>query len=185
MEGNEQLAVIIPMLKEVAGGIRDDQLGHATPCDDFTVAGVLDHMTSLAEGFAPMFRGEDPEDVAAPSEGMDRGARFAQAMDGLLDAVGTEGALDRTITTPGGPMPGAVFARLVALDGVVHGWDLACSTDQGWDPPGHLLAEVDGFARQAITAEVRDSGAFAADQQPPDGAGTLLGLVAFTGRSAG
>ena len=49
-------------------------------------------------------------------------------MDGLLDAVQSPGALDRTIQTPGGEMPGAVFARLVALDGLVHGWDLATST---------------------------------------------------------
>jgi hypothetical protein len=60
MEGNEQLAVIIPMLKDVASNIRGDQLGGDTPCSEFTVYGVLSHMTGLASGFAPMFRGEDP-----------------------------------------------------------------------------------------------------------------------------
>jgi uncharacterized protein (TIGR03086 family) len=186
MEGNEQLAVIIPMLKEVANGIGDDQLGDPTPCVDFTVAGVLDHMTVLATAFAPMFRGELPPTENASISTLtaaDGRAQFVHALDELLDAVESPGALDRTIEGPGGPMPGPVFARLVALDGLVHGWDLASSTNQDWRPPQALLTEVDAFARQAITAEVRASGSFAAEKESPDAAGPLLRLMAFTGRS--
>ena len=185
MEGNEQLALIIPMLKEVAEGIHDDQLGGSTPCSEFTVAGVLGHMTGLASGFAPMFRGgPPPDDEHAPAlRGGTATGQFDQAMDELLDAVQSPGALDRTIQTPGGPMPGAVFARLVALDGLVHGWDLATSTRQDWQPPEDLVIEVDGFARQAITPEMHDGTAFASEQQPPAGASAMLRLVAFTGRT--
>ena len=60
-------------------------------------------------------------------------------------------------------MPGSTFARLVAFDGLIHGWDLATSTQQEWDPPEDVVAEVDAFARQAIAPEMRD-GTFA---QPP------------------
>ena len=63
MEGNEQLAVIIPMLKQVGAGISTEQLGGSTPCASFTVAGVLDHMTSLASAYAPAFRGDALGDV--------------------------------------------------------------------------------------------------------------------------
>ncbi|MCU1452911.1 MAG: hypothetical protein JWN46_1057 [Acidimicrobiales bacterium] len=185
MEGNEQLAVIIPMLKEVAGGIADDQLGAATPCAAFSVADVLEHMTGLASGFAPMFRGETATEHDGGTASADTAptARFDRAMDGLLDAVQSAGALDRTITTPGGPLPGAVFARLVALDGLVHGWDLATSTNQPWQPPEPLVAEVDAFAREAISPEMRDGGGFGSEQPAPDGAPTMLRLVAFTGRT--
>ncbi len=184
MEGNEQLAVIIPMLKEVANRIGDHQLGDPTPCSEFTVAGVLDHMTVLGSAFAPMFRGEaPPKEVADTSATQDQRIRFIQAMDELLDAVESPGALDRTIEGPGGAMPGPVFARLVALDGIVHGWDLASSTQQEWLIPQTLLTEVEEFARQAITAEVRAGGSFKTEQEAPDGAATMLRLVAFTGRS--
>jgi len=47
-------------------------------------------------------------------------------------------------------MPGRVLARLVALDGLVHGWDLATSTSQEWTPTGtspmQLLAAFTGRA---------------------------------------
>ena len=51
MEGNEQLSVIVPMLKGLADRISEDQLGADTPCALFDVAGVLGHMTELACGF--------------------------------------------------------------------------------------------------------------------------------------
>ena len=53
MEGNEQLVVIIPMLKQVGAGIAAGQLDGPTPCVSFSVSGVLDHMTGLASAYAP------------------------------------------------------------------------------------------------------------------------------------
>lgn len=185
MEGNEQLAVIIPMLKQVGKGIQPEQYDGATPCASFTVRGVLGHMTDLASAYAPAFRGEaPPTDIGtSASDDVDCGARFQVAMDALLAAVQSPGALQRTIDTPFGPMPGATFARLVAFDGLIHGWDLATSTQQAWNPPENVVAEVDAFARQAIAPEMRDGDTFAAETQAPLDATALVRLVAFSGRS--
>jgi uncharacterized protein (TIGR03086 family) len=184
MEGNEQLAVIIPMLKQVGAAIVPEQLDGSTPCAHFTVTGVLDHMTSLASAFAPAFRGEPASGGTPPSSTDDHlTARFQVAMDALLDAVQSPGALERTIDSPFGPMPGSTFARLVAFDGLIHGWDLATSTQQAWDPPEGLVAEVDAFARQALAPEMRDGDTFAQETQAPPDATALLRLVAFSGRT--
>lgn len=183
MHGNEQLAIIIPKLREVGARIDPSQLDGPSPCKEFTVAGVLRHMTELASGFAPMFRGEEsPSGDLPPNDSTDL-TRFDRAMADLLDAVQSPGALDRTIQTPGGEMPGSVFARLVAFDGLVHGWDLATSTGQPWDLDDDLVAEVDDFARQAITDDMRDGDAFAAVQQPAADATPVERLVAFSGRT--
>lgn len=184
MEGSEQLAVIIPMLKQVGKGIQPEQFHGATPCVAFTVRGVLGHMTDLASAYAPAFRGDAPptEIGTSASDDIDCGARFQLAMDALLSAVQSPGALQRTIDTPFGPMPGATFARLVAFDGLIHGWDLAISTQQAWNPPDDVVAEVDAFARQAIAPEMRDGDTFAAETQAPLDATALLRLVAFSGR---
>ena len=182
MQGNEQLAIIIPRLREVGAKIDASQLNGPTSCKDFTVAGVLGHMTGLASAFAPMFRGEEPPSDDDSSDDSTEMARFDIAMAALLDAVQSPGALDRTIQTPGGEMPGAVFARLVAFDGLVHGWDLATATGQPWNLSDELVAEVDGFARQAITIEMRTGDAFAAEQQPAKNATPVERLAAFSGR---
>ena len=146
MEGNEQLAIIIPMLK---------QAGDAPPSDGTPSA--------VSDGDLPL--------------------RFQFAMDALLDAVECPGALQRTIDTPFGPMPGSTFARLVAFDGLIHGWDLATSTQQTWDPPEEVVTEVDAFACQAIAPEMRDGDTFAQAIEPPANATPLLRLVAFSGRT--
>lgn len=184
MNGDEQLAIIIPALREVAARIRPEQLGSPTPCSEFSVAGVLGHMTSLGSAFAPMFRGQPPaEDEPAPAEGLEQLRRFDAAMRGLLEAVQSEGARERTISTPGGPMPGHVFARLVAFDGLVHGWDLASSTGQRWPLPDDLVEAVDVFARQALTPQMRDGDAWAAEQDVDPDATPMQRLIAFSGRT--
>jgi uncharacterized protein (TIGR03086 family) len=184
MEGNDQLAVIIPMLKQVGDGIQPEQLDNSTPCEEFTVSGVLGHMTGLASAFAPAFRGDAPPVDGAPSAAGDNDLQtsFQRAMDGLLDAVQSPGALDRTIETPAGPIPGSTFARFVALDGLIHGWDLATATQQQWDPPQDLVTEVDSFARQALAPETRGDRFAPAKQAAPD-ATPLVSLVAFSGRA--
>lgn len=183
MQGNEQLAIIIPQLRRIGAHIEPSQLNAPMPCKNFTVAGVLAHMTGLASAFAPMFRGEEPTVGDPEPDDTTDIARFDAAMAELLDAVQSPGALDRTIQTPGGEMPGAVFSRLVAFDGAVHGWDLATSTGQPWELSDELIGEVDGFARQAITDEMRDGDAFGAQQQPADDATPVERLAAFSGRT--
>jgi uncharacterized protein (TIGR03086 family) len=184
VNGDEQLAIIIPALRNVAAHIRPEQLGASTPCSAFSVNGVLGHMTGLGSAFAPMFRGQPPpENVPAPAPGQELRC-FDAAMQALLSAVQSEGALERTISTPGGPMPGQVFARLVAFDGLVHGWDLASSTGQAWLLPDDLIEAVDAFARQAITPEMRDGDAWAAEQDVEPDATPLQRLIAFSGRTA-
>lgn len=184
MHGGDQLAIIIPKLREIGEGIDPAQLDGPTPCSEFTVAGVLGHMTGLASAFAPMFRGEPPSSQDAASDGTGGLHTFDVALGALLDAVQSPGALDRTMQTPGGEMSGEVFSRLVAFDGLVHGWDLATATGQVWQLDDDLVAEVDGFARQALTEQMRDGDAWAPEQEPAADATAIERLVAFSGRSA-
>jgi uncharacterized protein (TIGR03086 family) len=91
------------------------------------------------------------------------------------------GALDRTIQAPFGPVPGSDFARFVVLDGLVHGWDLAVSTGQAYEPPDALVAEVEVFAHQVVDP-LRDGDTFGPAVEPPPGAPPIQRLSAFTGR---
>ncbi|MGQ0615877.1 MAG: TIGR03086 family metal-binding protein [Acidimicrobiia bacterium] len=181
MDALQQLDQLVPVLGGVVAGIGPDQIDAPTPCREFTVRGVLEHMTLGATAFAAGFRGE-----AAPSAGDDGPgdpvARFGQAMAGLAEAMHAPGALDRTIVAPIGEVPGQAFARFVVLDGLVHGWDLATATGQAYLPPDELVAAVDAFARDAISPAMREAGMFAAAQEAPAAATPIEGLVAFTGR---
>ena len=186
MQPTEQLTVILPAISELVDMIEPAQLHNPTPCTNFVLSDVLDHMIVLGGSLSYLFRGlQPPEPETRDDDGRVPAAEFRKVMHDLLDAVHTEGAMERTISSPVGEMPGDTFARLVAFDGLVHGWDIATATGQPYDPPADLVAAVDGFARQAIADGMRDGDTFAVATEPPAGATPIERLAAFTGRTVG
>ena len=184
MEPTEQLAYILPTLSATVDRIQTMQMNDATPCSHFTVHDVLNHMIVLGGSFTYWFRGEEAPELKAPAVyGWVPAAEFREVMDGLLDAVKSPDAMDRMMSTPMGDMQGSTFARLVAFDGLVHGWDLASSTGQTFDVPPHVISSVDEFARNALTPEMRDGDTFKDETAAPDDASQLERLVAFSGRA--
>jgi uncharacterized protein (TIGR03086 family) len=180
----DQLTAIVPALTELVDGIDPMQLHDPTPCDRFTVHDVLDHMITLGGTFACWFRGEDAPPIGAPPVyGRVPAPELRAAMEDLLDAVRSPGAMTRTIHAPIGELPGDTFARFVAFDGVVHGWDLATATGRRWRLPDEVVAAVDGFARSALAPAMRDGDTFKAATEPPAGAGRIDRLAAFSGRA--
>jgi uncharacterized protein (TIGR03086 family) len=179
----EQLDELEPLLAQVASGISPEDLDAPTPCANFTVRGVLGHMTGGATQFAAGFRGEAPPAVTMDAaDGPDVVVRAGSALGELSSSIRSPGALDRIVAAPFGEVPGEVFARFVVLDGLVHGWDLAVATHQTYEPPAALVAEADAFAHHAIGPEMRDGDTFADAVEPPDGATPIERLAAFTGR---
>ncbi|MDQ1491952.1 MAG: hypothetical protein QOJ23_4466 [Actinomycetota bacterium] len=179
MDPRTQLDEILPMLNQLTGSLSDAQLDAPTACSKFAVRDILEHMIGGATMFAGAFRGAAPVDRTGET---DLVAVFPTAMADLRQGVNSPGALERTIASPLGEVPGEVFARFVALDGLVHGWDIATATGQPYEPPAAVVAEVDAFARQAISEAMRDGDTFAAPVDAPAGASPLVQLVAFTGR---
>lgn len=184
MEPTEQLSYIIPTITSVVDRIQVMQMNDPTPCEEFTVHDVLDHMMTLGGTFAHWFRGEDaPEPTPTGVYGWVPAKEFREVMDDLLAAVRSPGALERTIESPVGAMPGESFARLVALDGLLHGWDLATATGQRYEVPPAVTDAVASFAHGALTDELRDGDTFKdATDAGPD-AGPIERLAAFSGRT--
>jgi uncharacterized protein (TIGR03086 family) len=184
MQPIDQLRAILPALTGVVEQIEPSELAAATPCDEFSVHDILDHMIVGATTFAAAFRGEPAPDVRPPAVyGRVPVAEFTEAMDALLAAVESEDALDRMIPTPLGELPGAQFAALVALDGLVHAWDLAVATDAHLQMTPEVVSSVSSFAAAAITDEVRATGMFAAATEAPADATGLEVLAGLTGRA--
>lgn len=181
MDGVQQLDEIIPMLEGLVEKIAPEHLDDPTPCASFTVAGVLEHMIGGATAFAPAFRGGDAP-AEAPTDGTVQ-ERWGRAMAELHAAVHTAGAQERTIASPFGEVSGSTFARYVAFDGLVHGWDLASAIGLPYDPEARLVAEVDTFVRGLLQPQMRDGDTFAAETSVAPDASPIERLVAFSGRT--
>ena len=178
MDVLRQLDELGPVLAGVVGGISPAQLDRPTPCAEFTVRGVLEHMVGGATAFAAAFRAEEPPAAAIPDDVL---GAFGPALTSLVEAIRSPGALERDVAAPFGEVPGPTFARFVVLDGLVHGWDLATATGQAYEPPDALVAEVTAFASEALPP-LRDGETFAAPTDPPAAATPIERLAALTGR---
>jgi uncharacterized protein (TIGR03086 family) len=180
MDPVTQLDQLIPLLVNVVDGLDDADLDRATPCAAYTVRGVLEHMIGGASSFAPMFRGDSTPVVVDTSA--DVRDQWRQAIAEFGAAVHSDGALERTIDSPFGQVSGDEFARYIAFDGLIHGWDLTTALGQAYDPPADVVADIDPFIRALITPAMRDGDMFAGEADVPADATPVERLVAFSGR---
>jgi uncharacterized protein (TIGR03086 family) len=178
MDVLQQLDLVGNALGGVVGNITPDQLDNPTPCDEFAVRGVLEHMIGGATMFTAAFRGEAPADPDLT----DPLAAFGPCLGALVGAINEPGALERTIAAPWGEVTGADFAQFIVLDGAVHGYDMAIGTGQAYEPDDALVEHLISFAGPALEG-MRDGTTFKAATTPPAGATPIQRLAALTGRT--
>jgi uncharacterized protein (TIGR03086 family) len=163
----------------VIAGVRPDQYDGSTPCSDWTVRDLLDHMVGVVSRIGWSVSGQAspaPFELAA-----DPGRQFQEAAAFTLAAWRSPGALDRTIDAGPGPMPGRALANINLLDTATHTWDLATATGQPATLPDDVAAAALEASLQTISPGLRP-GRFAPPVDAPDAEHDTHRLVAFLGR---
>lgn len=156
----------------ILANVGEDQLDGPTPCDDWTVGRLIDHIVSGPDKFARMMRGEQPDfSVADPQVGADREERFRVSGAALLRLWGEQD----------GQGGGASDWQLAEL--AVHTWDLATATGQPTDELDPEVAQHGlNFMQQNLTDDNR-TGAFHAARPAPADADPYAQIAAFAGRT--
>ena len=180
-------------MARVVTGVRDDQLAGPTPCPDWSVADLVDHIEGLTAAFTAAARKTELPGGAGPRA--DGGAladgwreRIVTALRELADAWAWPGAYEGM--TMAGPveMPGPE-AGLVALDEVVvHAWDLARATGQPYDADPGAIEAVTRFVASfepPAGGAADDGGLFGPRVAVPDDAHPVDRLAGLTGRDPG
>lgn len=188
----DQLAVMTKVLQEtqrIVDGIEPAQLDNATPCDDWTVRDVLNHITGGAKMFAlAASEGSVPDEqlgeiMTGDNLGADYKAAFRAASDQALDAYSPPGVLDKMVVLPFGEMPAGAALDIAIFDVTTHAWDLARGSDQGMELDADVLDTAIGIAQQMISTDWRASGVFGAEVSVAADAPLQDKLAAFTGRT--
>ena len=160
---------------KVAGAV--DQLDAKTPCDDWDVHTLLDHMLDTQHYFAASARGEDASPPSPnPPEALshDPVADFERAREDTITAFSAPGAIEKT-----GPALGIAFS-----DQLLHGWDLAQATGQDTEMPDGLAAAAYDMIHGRFTEEQR-VGVFKPEVKVGPDASKQDQLLAYTGRNPG
>jgi len=157
----------------------DDKWTAEAPCEGWVardvvahVVGSLRNITAAVNGgeAAPMGDDEDPKEAWRTA--------YAEAKAALAE----EGALDKQVPSPMGPMPlNMMLGRLLANDVLVHTWDLARAV--GGDERLDQDAVAHAFeGLKPLDAMLRQPGVFGEKVEPPEGADLQTQFLCFLGR---
>jgi uncharacterized protein (TIGR03086 family) len=114
----------------VVAGTDREQFNDPTPCTDWDVRTLLNHIIGGCATFAAGATGERRAMDASDYTRGDYVAAYQEVSGAALQAFASPGALERPFTLPTGDTPGSVALGLAVADAVVHGWDLATATSQ-------------------------------------------------------
>jgi len=165
----------LAVAQRVLRGVGKSDLGSPTPCEDFTVDALLDHLFGSIASIGKALGVTVPDQSAATPE-----VRIADAAQATLEAFrarGTEGTVDMGFAE----LPATIVANILNLELLVHAWDFARATGQELSVSPVLSDYVLGLARNTISPQMRGK-SFAEETLVDESAASLERLVAFTGR---
>jgi uncharacterized protein (TIGR03086 family) len=178
-------------MTRILGGLHDGQLAQPTPCPEYSIGDLVDHVAGLSVAFtAAATKQAIPEADRTPSADASRlDPAWREVIPSWLTTLaGAWRAEDAWQgTTMAGPVEMAAGeAALVTLDElIVHGWDLARASDQTFDVDPHLLEACFSFVSAVAASGEPTPGLFGAPIRLPDDAPRLDQLIGLTGRDPG
>ena len=169
----ESLAV----LQRVLHGMSNNDWNKQTPCREFNVAQLTDHLMNSITVLGGAAGAELPErdrDGSVESQ-------VALAARPALDAWHKRG-LDGMVTAGSNEAPAKIMAGILSLEFLVHAWDYAKATGREVTASDALSDYVMGLAKTIITPQGRSSVGFDDPVDVAADAGALERLVAYSGR---
>jgi len=177
----------IEHLGHVVAAIGDDQWDAPTPCPDWSVRELLNHVVGENAWTAPLFSGQTMAEVGDRFDGDllgdDPMAAWSRTAAEAVAATQAPGAMDRTVHLSFGDFPGHEYAMQLFSDMLIHSWDLAraIGADERLDPD--LVAALATWF-EGVADLYRQAGAVAPRPDVADAADTQTRLLADFGRSA-
>lgn len=166
-------------------GVRAEQWSAPTPCTDWSVRDLANHVLGENRWMPPLMAGRTVAEVGDALEGDlvgdDPGRAWDEAATEALAAVREPGALERTVHLSFGDFSGRFYVGQVLSDHVIHSWDLAraVGADERLDP------ELVRFAYDELVPQFeqwRKAGAFGPKLEVDEGADLQTRLLAEAGR---
>ncbi|MGH3825316.1 MAG: TIGR03086 family metal-binding protein [Pseudonocardiaceae bacterium] len=177
----EQLSRALTAVGHLITGIRPEQWSGATPCTDWTVRELVNHLVGVNLVFVALLSDQAPPERGADHLGDDPAGVYHDSGVAVQVAFDQPGVLERTYHGPLGAATGAERLHVRIADLLAHGWDLAQATGQPAELPEDLAEQALAFVRIQLSTQSR-TGRFGPAQPVADDAPAIDQLVAFLGR---
>jgi uncharacterized protein (TIGR03086 family) len=185
MNLHPQLTEAADAAARVVSGVSPDQLDGPTPCPDWDVRALVNHLILWTSySLERRAHGESVADELMSADfaaAADFAVRYREQLDRALAAWADPAAWERKLDVMGTPMEAADVAAMNLMDMVLHAWDLAVATGQAYALPDDT-AQVVARAVEANAELFRQYQGFAEPVVVPPGASALDQALAGSGR---
>jgi uncharacterized protein (TIGR03086 family) len=167
--------------------VGDDQWELPTPCSDWNVRQLVNHLVYEDRWTVPLMEGSTIAAVGDRYEGDllgdDPKGAWAESCAEAVAAVQADGALERMVDLSSGPTPAGEYVSQLLADHLIHAWDLAraVGADERLDPE---LVEACAAWFTEMEPHYRAAGAVGERPETPPGADAQTTLLAAFGRTA-
>lgn len=168
----------LAVLQQVLRGIEEDDLTASTPCSEFTVGQLEEHLLGSLRSLTGLAGGALKPASAGVLE-----SRIADAAQQALETW-MERGIEGTVQAGPQELPAMIAASILSVEFLVHAWDFASATGQKVGVSDEVATYVLGLAEQVVTPDQRESAGFHPAIAIAEDAPALDRLVAFTGRAA-
>lgn len=168
----------------IVANVGYDSFALPTPCEQFDVRTLINHMIAGNYRFLAVANGEPAASVPAMGDFVDQDALgpYRESADALAKGWSDPAALERTARLPIGDVPGIVALGVHTVETIAHGWDLAKATGQPTEVDAELCAVAWEYA-QGIDDSLRGpNGRFGPAIALPAGGSATDTLMAWLGR---
>lgn len=165
----------------VLGATTPEQYGRPTPCEEWDVRQLVNHVVSGNALFAAWGASEPEPDRSEDFLGDDPLAAYRGSIERLDAVFGSDGFLARDVRTPFGPGVGSTLVGMRFNELLIHTWDLAKATGQQRDLDPRLCEVSMRFFEQTEIPRAA-GGMFGEIKAVPDGVPIADRLAAYVGR---
>ena len=181
MDATTALNETTEIMNGLVAGLTPEHREMRTPCDQWNVHELIEHMCQGGHGIAGGLLGEAPpeEGVDVLAEGPVNGWAAAQQH---LHAAAAPEILSSLHQMPFGEVPGEMAMSVIVSDLFTHSWDLAQATSQDFSASDEIATFAHNVWQGLAPAEGRTGDPFADVVAVPDGASPLDQMLGYTGR---
>ena len=178
-------AQVTSTVRGLIDGTEENQLDGSTPCAEFCVKDLLNHLNLVMNRVAVIGNGGHWSSVTDESVAQDsgHGEAFAEAAHAVMEAWTDSAKLEQMYEVPWAEIPGAPLMYTYTAELATHAWDLATATGQEIEIPDDVLGGA-LMAAKMLPGEGRDDPDMPFDPvvDPGADAPVLLQIAGWMGR---
>lgn len=149
-------AAVTQAVGELLEATPADAVGKPTPCPEFTVKELSEHIILVMRRVAAIGRGEHWSTIEPEPQDSGWAESYREAAHQVMEAWTDAAKLEGMYEVPWGEIPGGPLMYTYTAELAVHGWDLATATGADFAIDDDLLSGP-LMAAKFIPAEGRDT----------------------------